>query len=203
MPKFTLLFVLLLGLAAATTGLATSVIPPSFPELVNGSDYIVRAKIKSLTYEAKPQAGKELIFTKIEVEVIEVIAGTPPTPLVLTMLGGRIGDIELSVEGAPKFAVGDEDILFVSGNGTNFHPLYAVMHGRYPVRRDKVTGREYITRNNGVILADVAEVVLPMVDGKAADLQRRMRRIDDALTPADFTRQIKATRAAEGETHAK
>ncbi|MDP2138628.1 MAG: hypothetical protein Q8J74_12340 [Candidatus Didemnitutus sp.] len=203
MRTFASLFVLLLGLAAAAPGFATTVIAPEFPELVNGSDYIVRAKIKRLTYEAKPRAGKELIFTNIEVEVLEVIAGTPPSPLVLTMLGGQLGDLELSVDGAPKFAVGDEDILFVSGNGRNFHPLHAVMHGRYPVRHDKKTGREYMTRNNGVTLADVAEVALPLVEGQTAALQQRLRRVEDALTPDEFTRQIRATRATKGVPRAK
>lgn len=198
MRKFASLFGLLLGLATAPAGFATTVIAPEFPELVNGSDYIVRARIKSLTYETKSRAGRELIFTNLEVEVLEVIAGTPPSPLVLTMLGGKMGDLELTVDGAPKFAVGDEDILFVSGNGRNFHPLHGVMHGRYPVRKDRLSGREYMTRNNGVTLADVAEVALPLVAGKSAEVQQRLRRVEDALTPDEFARQIKATRAAKG-----
>lgn len=194
---------MLLGIAVATTGFALSVIPPEFPELVNGSDYIVRAKIKSVSYSARLRGERELIFTDIELEVLEVIVGTPPTPLVLTMLGGKMGDLELSVEGAPRFSVGDEDILFVSGNGRNFHPLYGVMHGRYPVRRDKSTGREHMTRNNGEILTDVAEVVLPMGEDKRVELERRGRRVEDALTPAEFISLIRATRIAKVGQRAK
>jgi hypothetical protein len=100
------------------------------------------------------------------------------------------------VAGVPQFKVGDEDIFFVQGNGRNFYPLYAVMHGKYPVRRDQTTGREYVTRSNGVPLTDVAQVALPMAAGPAAELQRRMSRTTDALSPAEFSRLIRKEREA-------
>jgi hypothetical protein len=155
---------------------------------------VVRARVKSLSYEERVSGGRELIFTKIEVEVLEVIAGTPPAPVVLVMLGGKNGDRELVVAGVPQFRVGDEEILFVEGNGRNFYPLYAVMHGKYPVKRDPATGRRFVTRSNEVPLGDVAEVTLPMTDGTAAELQKRMRRTTDAMTPEDFIQRIKQQR---------
>ncbi|MDP1579311.1 MAG: hypothetical protein Q8M02_03475 [Candidatus Didemnitutus sp.] len=185
------------------TAQATTVVPPEFTELVNGSDYVVRAKVLSLTYETRVQEGQTLIFTRIEFETIEVIAGAPPSPLVLTMLGGKFGDTEMTVAGAPQFRVGEEDILFVEGNGRNFHPLYAVMHGRYPVQREPDTNREYITRSNGVPLADVAEVVLPMAEGPMAAMLRQRQSPATALTPEEFVTQIKQTRAGESTSNAK
>jgi hypothetical protein len=173
---------------------ATTVVPPDFPELVNGSDYVVRGRVKALSAESRMRGERELIFTRIEIEVLEVIAGTPPQPLVLEMLGGQSGDRALVVAGAPRFKVGDEEILFVQGNGRNFHPLYALMHGKYPVRRDKATGREYVTRSNGVPLRDVAEVALPLTEGPASELQRRLARVDQALGVAEFTRLIRQQR---------
>jgi len=94
----------------------------------------------------------------------------------------------------PEFRVGDEDILFVAGNGRDFYPLYAVMYGRYPVKRDKRTGREYVTRSNGVPLGDVAEVALPMGEGPAATLQRRLRPAGDGMLPAEFAARIRQDR---------
>ncbi|MDP1579308.1 MAG: hypothetical protein Q8M02_03460 [Candidatus Didemnitutus sp.] len=188
-------------LSAATTAQATTVVPPEFTELVNGSDYVVRAKVRSLSYEARQHEGREIIFTHIELEVTEVIVGTPPTPLVLTMLGGRVGDSVMTVEGVPKFVVGEEEIFFVAGNGVNFYPTYAVMHGRYPVRKDKATGREYITRTNGVPLSDVAEVAAPMPSDAVAQAMRRLRKSGDALSPVDFVQQIKQARVARGLIH--
>ncbi|MBA4137900.1 MAG: hypothetical protein C0518_11330 [Opitutus sp.] len=95
-------------LVASTAAVATTVIPPEFPELVQSSDYIVRGRVKALRNEIRLREGREVPFTHIEVEVREVIAGAPPASVVLTMLGGRTSDGgELRVEGVPQFTVGD------------------------------------------------------------------------------------------------
>lgn len=185
-------------LAAVAATHATTVIPPEFPDLVQNSDYVVRARVKSLRNEIQLRNGQELPFTKVELEVREVIAGAPPSTVVLTLLGGQTSDGgELRVEGVPTFSVGDEDILFVRGNGSNFYPLKGVMHGRYPVKFDKKLGREYVARANGVPLAATAEVALPMAEGKVAELLRQMRKVDDALTPSEFVQSIRETRASK------
>lgn len=176
---------------------ATTVVPPTFAELVNGADYVVRARVKSIAYEKQERPNRPpLLYTQVTLEVIETIAGTPPAEPVLRCLGGRDGDQELRVEGAPRFAVGDEDILFVSGNGRNFFPLYAVMHGRYPVKRD-AAGREYVARSNDVPLSDVAEVAAPMTEGGAATLQKKMKSKADAFTPESFAAKIREARRAK------
>jgi hypothetical protein len=195
-----LLFALTLALAIAAR--ATSVIPPDFSDLVNGSDYIVRARVKTMTGEIRLRNGHERIYTNVELEVLEVIAGTPPSPLVLTMLGGKSGTKELKVAGAPKFAVGNEDILFVQGNGKAVTPLYAMMHGQYPVLYDKARRRTYVCRSNLVPLQDAAEVALPLAEGKPAELLRRMVDTSKALSPEEFIKSIKQTRQASS-TRAK
>jgi len=184
-----LCFCLLLG---ALPVRATSVVAPDFPQLVNESDYIVRAVVKSTTSEWRETQGHRHIFTFVELDVREVIAGSPPQPLILQMLGGKVGDEEMTVAGAPKFIVGDEDVLFVQGNGQNISPLVAIMHGRYPVMKDKVTGREYMARSNRVPLQDTAEVGLPMAEGAATALQQRMKSPAQALTPAQFVQRVRA-----------
>jgi len=189
----------LLGCLAAfwPTLHATTVKPPQFTELVNGSDYIVRARVKAIAYEVKERPGKQpMIYTQVTLEVIEPIAGEVPAQPVLRCLGGKAGATELRVEGAPQFKVGDEDILFVSGNGRNFSPLYAVMHGRYPVRRD-AAGHEFVARNNDVPLSDVAEVAAPMTEGASAQLQKKFKSQADALTPSSFAAKIREARHAK------
>ncbi|MBA4138096.1 MAG: hypothetical protein C0518_12340 [Opitutus sp.] len=172
---------------------ATTVVPPDFSQLVNESDYVVRARVTAVTAERVTREGRPAIFTRIELEILEIIAGNPPARPVLVMLGGRIGDDEMWVEGAPRFAVGDEDVLFVVGNGRYLHPLYALGHGRYRIARD-AAGREFVTRSNGVPLEDVAEISLPLSDGSAATLQRRARTGATALAPAQFAASIRALR---------
>jgi hypothetical protein len=178
----------LLGLVVLAP--ATTVNPPEFPDLVNQSDFIVRAVVKSVVSEyARP--GSRKIVSKIELEVKEVIAGTPTQPLVLRVMGGKIGEEEMILEGAPQLKVGDENIFFVQGNGRQIYPLVAMMHGLYPIKREAASGREFVARSNQVPLQSTAEVALPMTSGNAAELQRRMRSTGEALTPAQFVQQIR------------
>jgi hypothetical protein len=137
---------------------ATTVIAPSFDELVAKADYIVRATVKSVTAEYRTTPRGQAIFTKVELQVLETIAGTPPSPLVLEHLGGSIGDVTMRVDGVPLFRVGNEDILFVQANGKQYYPLVGIMHGKYPVKRDAKTGAAIVTRSNGAPLRDVREI---------------------------------------------
>lgn len=206
MIRLRFVLALLAGLAGALAAPATTVVPPDFDQLVQSSDYVIRGRVKSLRNEIRVRDGRELPFTQVEIDVKEVIAGTPPAAVVLTMLGGRTSNGgQLTIEGVPQFTVGDEDILFVQGNGTNFHPLNAVMHGRYPVRFDKKLNREYIARANGQPLLATAEVALPLADSKLVRELRRTLRADDALTPREFAESIRESRARTtgGRSHAK
>jgi hypothetical protein len=188
---------LLLGLSLmAGRIMATTVIAPDFPHLVNESDYIVRAVVKSVTVEQRVMAsGKRMPFTQVELEVKQVIAGRPPEPLVLAVLGGLTGGRELSVSGAPKFAVGEESILFVQGNGKQIIPLSRMAHGHYPIIKEAASGREFVARSDGEPLRSVEEVSKPIhgTGGKAQTLAAApVEGLAQALTPDEFVREIRA-----------
>ena len=176
---------------------ATTVIPPGFDQLVAQADYVVRAVVVSVTSELHAEGPHRHIMTKVELDVREVISGTPPQPLVLQLLGGKVGDEEMVVDGVPKFKVGDEDILFVHGNGRQFCPLVALMYGRFPIKRDE-NGREYMARASGSPLLseqDVAKPMGPSVAGEAALRTPQATGVGGtlALSPADFANRIKST----------
>lgn len=172
---------------------ATTVIPPDFNQLVNDSDYIIRAVVKSVDseYQTTSSGGKKIV-TKVALDVKEVIAGTPPENVVLEILGGRVGDERMVVEGAPTFKVGDEDILFVRGNGHTIVPLVAMMHGRYPILREAATGRRYMARENKQPLTDTAEISQPISNAHAAALKAPAKAASQAMTPEDFIQRIKS-----------
>ncbi len=187
--------VLCLGLASAPM-LATTVVPPEFVQLVNESDYIVRAVVKSVTVELRVMpSGKRMPFSRVELEVSKIIAGKPPSPLVLEVLGGRSGGRELFITGAPKFEVGDESILFVQGNGSQIFPLVRMAHGLYPIVKEAATGREYVARSDGAPLRGVNEVSRPVhaAEGKAGQPgQASAQAAAQALTPDEFIQQIRS-----------
>lgn len=184
-----LLCAALVGLSMMRLG-ATTVVPPEFADLVNQSELIVHAKV--VGQEAQHErAGSRRIVTMVELEIVETIVGEAPRPLVLRVPGGRVGEAEMIVEGAPVFVTGAEYILFIQGNGRQFYPLVAMMYGLYTVERTP-DGRTIITRSNHVPLHDTAEVSLPLTTGGAAEILRRLGRPAEAMTPETFVERIRA-----------
>lgn len=170
---------------------ATTVVPPEFDILVNESDYIVHATTKSVRSEIRSTSRGEKIFTFVEFDILEVVAGQPPMTLTLRFLGGRVGDESLSVGGMPQFRVGDEDILFVRGNGQSICPLYGMMHGRYAIMGDEAGSGKYVARSDGTPLQRPEQTAAPL-ESVATDPGRRRAAAAAALAPADFVRHIKA-----------
>ncbi len=188
--KLAFLFLSLGLLLPPFRAFATTVEAPEFDQLVRQADYVVRAVTKSVTSEWREHAGRRFIATKVELEVKEVIRGKPPSPLVLDMVGGRMGEEELVIEGAPRFYVGDENILFVRGNGRVFYPLVAVMHGVYPIFYDAKSGRDLVVRSNGMPLYSERDVSLPMTELSEVKVRNPQAR---PITAATFSSKIRAT----------
>jgi hypothetical protein len=154
---------------------ATTVIQPTFSEMVGAADYIVRIEVKSVSSawrDDPSRPGERYIGSRIELAVREVIMGSPPNPLVLDVVGGRVGEDELVIDGAPRLQVGDECILFVRGNGRTFFPTVGLMHGYFPVYRDAQTKRASVLRFNGQPLRSESE------------LEPGAARVGNANTPA-------------------
>ncbi len=114
-----------------------------------------------------------------------MIKGSSPTPLVLEMLGGSIGQTSMVVDGAPKFKVGDEDILFIHGNGQQFSPLVGIMYGRYPISHDSASGQDYVLRSNGSPLYDPKDVTQAMTPAASTAAH--------PITAAEFAGKIRAS----------
>ncbi len=170
--------------------------PPTFKELVHESDYVVRGRVMAVESAWQERGASRVIVTRVRLDVVEVIAGAPPEPLVLTMLGGKVGEQAMVLEGAPQFEVGDEDVLFVHGNGRFVSPLTRIMYGRYRVKKDNATGREYVTRDNGAPLAETSEVSQPLhAAGEGAEVPKTVQ-VQRALSPEEFARRIRAVKPA-------
>ena len=174
---------------------ATTVVPPEFEELVRESDYVVRGRVTAVESIWQDKGGSRVIVSKVHVEVLEVIAGAPPSPLVLTMLGGKIGEKQMVLEGAPRFVVGDEDILFVRDNGRAVSPLTRIMHGRYRIQKDTASGREYVARDNGDPLTDTSEVSQPLHQAETAAQAALPSKLQRALSPDNFAQRIRAVKS--------
>ncbi len=181
------LLALSLGVASSPA-FATTVAAPTFDSLVAQSDYVVRATVKSVNAVWRVDGANRSIITKVELTILESIKGSPPSPLVLEMLGGTIGDISMVVDGTPSFKVGDDDILFIHGNGRQFSPLVGLMYGQYRVVRDARSGEDIVLRSNGSPLYDTADVASPMTPHAAEGGAQ-------PITAAAFAARIRASAA--------
>jgi hypothetical protein len=156
---------LLLLLAFAAPGLrATSVVAPTFSELVAEADTIFRGRVTAVVARRvqRPDTPDVLIKTYVTFTVERVLKGRAGPTITLEFLGGTVGADRLEVSGMPVFRRDGRDLVFVQKNGSQFCPLVALGHGRYRVEPDAAGARDIVVRDNGVPLADPAEIVLPL-----------------------------------------
>lgn len=137
--------------------LATTVIPPSFDELVSRAEMIFQGKVTDVRSEWTGEGAQRHIMSYVTLKVEDAIKGNPGSTVTLRMLGGTVGGETMEVSDAPKFKVGDRDILFVENNGTQFVPLVGIMHGRFRVKKD-TAGQDAVFTNEGSPLSDLTQL---------------------------------------------
>ncbi len=181
-------------LAVASTH-ATTVIPPSFDELVAQAELIFQGTVTDVKSQWIGEGGQRHIVTYVTLKVEDSIKGAPGATYTVRMLGGTVGDETMKVSDSPEFKVGDRDILFVEHNGTQFIPLVGIMHGRFRVERDNATGSDLVKSNKGEAVTDLAE--LGKNEDHATEANRRSAAPDSskpgkALDTASFKSAIRA-----------
>jgi hypothetical protein len=153
---------------------ATTVIPPTFEQLVKQADFIFQGTVTDSRSVWEGEGGQRHIETYISFKVEDSVKGDAGSSFTIRMLGGTVGDETMEVTDAPKFKVGDRDILFVEHNFDQFVPLVGIGHGRFHVQRDEQTGRDVIVNAEGEAVRDLTQ----------------LGRNEDAAATADVTEAI-------------
>lgn len=168
---------------------ATSVVAPTFPELVAESQVIARVEITAIKPAWVETSQGRVIKTLVTVRVLRTLKGpAAATELTLTFLGGELEGESMRIAGTPTFTVGQSEILFISDTrGLQFSPLVGFMHGRYRVLTDPATARRYVARDDRAPLESENDVQLPQA---AASPANRLKSVARALTPDDFENRI-------------
>ena len=166
------------GLHAAR---GTTVIPPTFDELVSRAEVIFQGTVTDVRSQWTGEGAQHRIESYVTFKVEDAMKGAPGESYTLRMLGGTVDGETMEVSDSPKFKVGDRDIIFVENNGSQFIPLVGIMHGRFHVDKDKETGREMITTNEREPLKDLSRL------GK----QEQKASASEALSPNDFKSAIR------------
>src|SRR5205085_2614746 len=142
-------FLALLVPLSLSVARATTVIPPTFDELVTKADVIFEGTVTGLRSEWTGEGANRHIVTYVTFKIEDSIKGTVGAEYTIRMFGGTVGDQTIEVTDAPKFKMGDRDILFVEHNGSQFIPLVGIMHGRFHVQTDANGANEKITKDSG------------------------------------------------------
>jgi hypothetical protein len=151
----------LLLIAAVAGGMqttrATTVIPPSFDQLVGQAETIFQGNVTDVRSMWIGEGADRHIETYITFAVDEALKGDPGQSYTLRMFGGTVADQSMAISDAPQFKVGDRDILFVENNGSQVIPLVGIMYGRFHVQKDQ-SGQDIVTRNEGEPVKNVANL---------------------------------------------
>jgi hypothetical protein len=143
---------------AAVPAQATTVVPPTFEEMTVRADLIFVGTATSTYSEWRTNGPNRAIFTLTTFQTQDVLKGDKTPFVTLQFLGGTLGDVTLEVAGVPRFNAGERVILFVEKNGSQFCPLVGVFNGKFTIKTDETTGRDFVVMHDGHTLKDVAEI---------------------------------------------
>lgn len=190
MKKLNYLSILAGTVAAFTSVHATTVIPPSFDQLVDQAEVIFQGNVTDVKSQWVGEGAQRCIVSYVTFNVEDAVKGAAGQSYAIRMLGGTVDGETAGVADAPTFKVGDKDILFVQNNGSQFVPLVGIMHGRFHVRKDQ-SGREVVTNNENEPVKNVATL------GKESAASAN----EADLTPADFKAAVKEKIQAKDRTN--
>lgn len=93
------------------------------------------------------EAASGNIFTFSTFEALQIIKGNlPAKQFTLRFLGGRIGNVEIDASGVPKFAVGEEVVLFAGRDNQEGYPTI-FPQAIFRIRTQSVTGQKIVFKN--------------------------------------------------------
>jgi len=187
----SLLISLAAAIVAATSVSATTVVPPTFEQLVDQAQVIFHGTVTKLNSQWIGEGAQRRIVTFVTFDVKESLKGQTGKTYTIRTFGGTVDGETMRIGDAPTFEVGDDQILFVENNGSQVIPLVGLMHGQFRVRKD-ASGREMVTTNKNQPLSDVQNL------GRETEAAQSAA----ALTPAAFKAAIQTRLQATPEaTH--
>lgn len=147
--------VLVAALVAATSAEATTLRRMNLDELVAAASGV--ARVRCAGNETRWEGGH--IWTLTTFDVVETLKGNGALPMRITvrLIGGKAGHLISTVDGVPRFRVGEEAMLFLEASAAGEFTVTGWVQGTFRLRRDARTGRESVTQDtSGLSLFDPA-----------------------------------------------
>ena len=159
-----LLRLLFLSLGLASLSLATTVIPPTFNELVRDSELIFRGRVTAVKSGWSQAGAKPRIATWVTFSVERTLRGEAGPTLTLEFVGGTIGERRLEVAGWPAFEVGDRGVFFVENRQARMCPIVRLRHGRYRIVGEGGALSERVVRDDYSPVEASLDVAVPLAE---------------------------------------
>ena len=189
MKKFYFSFALIWIFVGLNAAQGTTVIPPTFDELVDKAEVIFQGTVTDVRAQWVGEGAQHRIMSYVTFKVEDTMKGAPGDTYTLRMLGGTVDGETMEVSDGPKFEVGGREIVFVENNGSQFIPLVGIMHGRFHIQKDDQTGAEFVTTNEHQPVKDVSKL------GRAETAAATGR----GLSSAEFKSAIRSTLQTQRE----
>lgn len=168
----TALSATILAIGIATPVAATTIVPLYLDEIVSHASVAFQGTVIGNRVELDPSTGLIVTYTKFRVD--DALKGNPGAEHEIKQVGGAIeGEApRLQIRGVPKFALGEEHVLFLAGkSAAGFSSPIGLSQGRFRVDRGNghVRGRV----SNGRDFKDLAAAV--PADGMPAAVAERLK----------------------------
>jgi hypothetical protein len=127
------------------TEIRSQVLEMSAQDLTKQSTAVLYGKCSKI--ECKWNENKSIIFTEVTVVPEEYIKGNLGSQAVISIPGGKVGDIVYEVSDMPVFTEGEEVMAFVRTNPAGKNLITGGFQGKLKMEKDKVTGKWMIFQN--------------------------------------------------------
>jgi hypothetical protein len=151
-------FALVLSLSTPILLLASQNSQAEIAARAKGAERIVVGKVADVHASFGTNShGDQLILSQVEVEVLEVLKGSPADVVTVEVEGGTVGDLTLRVSDMPELKAGERAVFFLEGEATGRSKPHGRGHGILKLDRDDRVPGSQLTLD--AVKALVARVV--------------------------------------------
>ena len=121
-------------LMAASAAYATTIIRLDLAQMVKQSDNIVQGRVEDVNVQWDTTA--RTAYTYVTISVADPMKGARRSTVTVRQLGGKVGALNVTVAGMPKFSKGEELIVFLKSQGDGTFMVLGLNQGKYEIADD-------------------------------------------------------------------
>ena len=146
MKKFrrTVLIAAALLLIASSFAFASQIVFMTPGDMGERAHLVVRGEVAAVRSFWNEKRTK--IFTRTTITIEHAYKGNAVPTVEILQLGGIVGNVKVTVDGALQWAQGEEVLLFLEPYTAGAYQVTGFSQGKFAIERDPETGEAYISR---------------------------------------------------------